>query len=400
MVTRSGLVDLSDETLPAAAAWKQVDEAFENYRRRGSLTATAEARYFNTPTGGTTAKTTPVHFIGVWDTVGALGIPNDLALLDLLDLDDHSFHDTELSDNVKNARHAVAMDERRDTFSPTLWTKVEDRPDVQQVWFPGVHGDVGGGYSSAGLSNGALLWMIEACEALGLRFRDSVKQRIEASAHGVLHESLTGFFRSLMTRPRQVPRIGEGAPGFHGSAIARHLDPALEQSAYWESSVIAAGGKARCDVYARDPWNATGFFLEGGVAYDFAATGEWLDATIACGPGGADDARFDAAKAAQIAASVLDRAEDLFKKLTRNKDADFWYSRREGDYPWFALVGVIANGAIEDAAGLPRHETVLIGTGTTFTPKRGGYLYCFANDAWLTYGNNRGSVRLTVSRAA
>lgn len=66
---------------------------------------------------------------------------------------------------VETARHAVAMDERRHTFSPTLWTDVAPGRDVEQVWFPGVHGDVGGGYAQAGLSDGVLLWMMEEAAA-------------------------------------------------------------------------------------------------------------------------------------------------------------------------------------------------------------------------------------------
>jgi len=66
---------------------------------------------------------------------------------------------------------------------------------------------------------------------------------------------------------------------------------------------------------------------------------------------------------------------------------------------WFALVGVVANGGNPGADGTPApHQLIPIKAGCTHTPERSGYLYCFANDAWHFYGNNRGSVRLTVRR--
>jgi hypothetical protein len=66
--------------------------------------------------------------------------------------------------------------------------------------------------------------------------------------------------------------------------------------------------------------------------------------------------------------------------------------------PWFSLVGAIANGTGVDAKGhLQPHESFLIGRGCRYTPRRSGYLYAYPNDAWNCYGNNRGSVSLTVA---
>jgi uncharacterized protein (DUF2235 family) len=84
-----------------------------------------------------------IDFIGVWDTVGALGIPTRvLAFMNEKDL----FYDRELGSNVRVARHAVSLDERRGDFEPTLWSPKE-AIDIRQVWFAGVHSDVGGGYA-------------------------------------------------------------------------------------------------------------------------------------------------------------------------------------------------------------------------------------------------------------
>jgi uncharacterized protein (DUF2235 family) len=106
----------------------------------------------------------PIYFISVWDTVGSLGIP--FPGLHYLTARWVKFHNTELPKNVTHARHALAMHELRPLFEPTLWTKLTN-PQVQtfkQCWFPGAHGDVGGGYIEDGLSNTALAWISKEAE--------------------------------------------------------------------------------------------------------------------------------------------------------------------------------------------------------------------------------------------
>ena len=111
-----------------------------------------------------------VKFVGVWDTVGALGIP--VPFLGFFEGKDE-FYDTTMGSSVGIARHALAIDERREFFEPTVWTP---RPgtDLKQVWFVGVHGDVGGGYApkddEALLSDIPLAWMMGEAHAAGLAF--------------------------------------------------------------------------------------------------------------------------------------------------------------------------------------------------------------------------------------
>jgi uncharacterized protein (DUF2235 family) len=113
-----------------------------------------------------------IRYLGVWDTVGALGIPRVLPI-SLGFNKQYEFHDTALSRSVEHARHAVAIDERRAAFAPTLWSNVAafNTPGaparVAQAWFPGDHGGVGGG-PCRGLSNCALLWVLEGAEQAGL----------------------------------------------------------------------------------------------------------------------------------------------------------------------------------------------------------------------------------------
>lgn len=113
-------------------------------------------------------------YLGVWDTVGSLGIPKVLPFSIGMNRK-YRFHDTELSRCVEAARHAVAIDERRGAFKPALWSNADKfnwpgRPiRVAQAWFPGDHGGVGGG-PARGLSNCSLMWVIEGAEQAGLAF--------------------------------------------------------------------------------------------------------------------------------------------------------------------------------------------------------------------------------------
>jgi T6SS, Phospholipase effector Tle1-like, catalytic domain len=389
MIGRCGLLDLSPQRqVGTADGWKKVDDFFAMYRKPngtdGSAPPAAEKR---------AAK---IHLIGVWDTVGSLGIPDDFALLNLIDdPKKHQFHDTELSDAVEHARHAVALDERRLSFSPTLWTRAAAATDMKQVWFPGVHGDVGGGYAAADLSDGPLGWMMDETAALGMGFHDGVRDRVRSDPLGVMHDSLTGIFRRLKKRPRPVPRVdATGVPvALHQSAVDRQSRASLLHANYWLFRAFQAGAPVQCDVFAREQWNYTGLYLEKGVRYAFAADGEWLDRSVRCDPAGPiEGGDFQIEELVYFARGIIDRAEDGLRKLSRNHQAELWWSRRVGNEPWFCLMGAIANGSL--AGG--EHEVFRIGRGATYTPKHGGYLYCFANDAWEAYGNNRGSVRLTA----
>lgn len=109
-----------------------------------------------------------VNFLGVWDTVGALGIP--VGILSEISGLVHGFHDTSPSRIVKHGAQALAIDEHRDEFVPTLWTGTAPAGStIEQVWFAGCHGDVGGGYSDRELADIPLLWMIDRAKSAGLQ---------------------------------------------------------------------------------------------------------------------------------------------------------------------------------------------------------------------------------------
>jgi uncharacterized protein (DUF2235 family) len=125
--------------------------------------------------------------IAVWDTVGAMGFPEFAQ--DRRRVDAFKFADTRLSAKVTQGFHAVALDEERVDFAPTLW---DAAPNVTQVLFPGAHSDVGGGYPMAnnesGLSDGALQWMIACMTKRGVRFSDKPSIHIEPDPAGTAHK--------------------------------------------------------------------------------------------------------------------------------------------------------------------------------------------------------------------
>lgn len=166
-----------------------------------------------------------IRFAGAWDTVGALGIP--FSLLGLFDRTDE-FYDTKLGSNVRIARHALAIDERREDFEPTLW---EPRAglDLEQVWFAGVHGDIGGGYQpdkqGRTTSDFALEWMMGEATNAGLSLEAHLPDSLNASVQAPVHRSVRHIYRFRGTEPRPLERPGRPT-GIHRSVKARwEADP-------------------------------------------------------------------------------------------------------------------------------------------------------------------------------
>ena len=145
-----------------------------------------------------------VRFVGVWDTVGALGIPTRvLAFVDQNDL----FYDVEIGTNVKAARHAVAIDEKREDFEPTLWS-AKEAVSMKQVWFAGVHGDVGGGCKPREgklLSDIPLAWMAREAEEHGLSFEPHLRQSLLEDHTAGAHRSYKRFYKLLGAKVREIP---------------------------------------------------------------------------------------------------------------------------------------------------------------------------------------------------
>jgi hypothetical protein len=427
MISACGLLDTRDQD--DATIRRQIEQLyFRKYRAAGrALPSWREGLEFRFDPAY--ADQIPVHFIGAWDTIGALGIPDNLGLLNFLDYRRwYAFHELRLNPHIRCARHAVAMDERRGPFIPAMWDESRKEPgqDLQQVFFPGSHLDVGGGHCETGLSDGALLWMLEeAAQNAKLSFDDEMLKQVSPNDGDVIHDddrsavgSLWPLYDSLIgplnqmilgTRPRAIPQIDAEAQNgrVHHSAYRRQQRKILTTWPYRPTRVLRARGfPETVTVHARESWNATGLFLEPGE-YIFAADGEWQGAHIWLGPGGTRGlARLNPVmEGLRLVGTVLGLAEKVVRWASRNEAANLLGSRREEDLPWMSLVGVVAN----DDGGKPTnenspaaHQRIAIGRGThePVTVAKGGYLYAFANDAWGFYTNNSGSVRLTVTRTA
>ncbi|HTE00220.1 MAG TPA: DUF2235 domain-containing protein [Mucilaginibacter sp.] len=150
-----------------------------------------------------------IKFVGVWDTVGSLGIP--VHAFQWIDKNKYQFHDTTLSSLVENAFHALAVDEKRGNFKPTLWTLSADVKNrvvgqvMEQVWFAGVHSNIGGGYPDQGLSDITFQWMAEKAKSCGLGFDEPyLTSLLNPNPEGVLYNSKTGIFKITPNYNRPV----------------------------------------------------------------------------------------------------------------------------------------------------------------------------------------------------
>lgn len=203
-----------------------------------------------------------VKYVGVWETVGALGVPRYIWNSSNFNRR-HQFHNTSLSPTVEYARHAVAIDERRVDFEPTLWDNLDalnagrgastsdaDAP-YQQKWFPGVHGAVGGGGDRRGLSDLALEWIWQGARQAGLEFDPACSfNSCNGSSHCtefLNNRSRRSFFDLATTLMNRLPQ-DDRLPG----PEALH-EVSIEARARWhaDSAIIAEKRPYRPRTLAR-----------------------------------------------------------------------------------------------------------------------------------------------------
>jgi uncharacterized protein (DUF2235 family) len=207
---------------------ERLDDAYTLYRARAIKPRGIESELFRRSySHETSAFQTRIRFIGVWDTVGALGIPTigPKFLTNWVNRR-FAFHDTELSGRVDAAVHALAIDEQRRAFKPTLWSQPDHAGDqwVEQVWFPGVHSDVGGGYADASLADVTLGWLAGRAQKFGLALRPgaftkaggwgvdkSILPAVGPDPFGKLNKSRTGIYRLQSRLNRLEEDYGKAA---------------------------------------------------------------------------------------------------------------------------------------------------------------------------------------------
>jgi hypothetical protein len=223
MLRKCGLVPKADKAT--------LKEAYELYCRRESREEggadSKAALAFREKHG---ASRVPVRLLGVWDTVGSHGIGGVLGQLGGA-MSRARFHDRVLSSDVEHACHAVAIDERRRLFQPTLFQQSRTGADrnhrLEQTWFAGVHSNVGGGYADAGLSDIALHWMAAKAESDGLALDARWRARLDPDEFGELRDSRTGIYRLLGESLRAIGAQKQGSERAHVSPVVRtERDPA------------------------------------------------------------------------------------------------------------------------------------------------------------------------------
>ncbi len=174
-----------------------------------------------------------IRFMGVWDTVDAYGMPID-ELKEGIDryVWPMTLADRNLSDHIDRVCHALSLDEERPTFRPVLWTDpVVNRNRLSQVWFAGVHANIGGGYPDDGLSYVTLQWIMSEARQYGLRFYqdhwDECQDR--ADVQGEQYDSRSGLAGYYRYGPRNVDSLCHDpdhgvfvqSPKVHESAMMR-----------------------------------------------------------------------------------------------------------------------------------------------------------------------------------
>ncbi|ALQ07610.1 DUF2235 domain-containing protein [Pseudoalteromonas fuliginea] len=383
------------------ARWEKTHGHFENYKSK--LERIPKSLYINNK------KSLPIHFIGVWETVGALGIPNDMELFNLLDNPaSWRFHDTSLGKHISIARHAMAMDEKRSSFCVTRWSENLVDRDVKEMWFPGVHSDVGGGYYDTDLSDIALEWMIKEAQESGLFFRDNILNQLNPNPCGVLHNSFKGIFAKFRSRPRNVDCvITANNENFHESVFKRQEISPIEHPEYWPTIKLEVGESTVVNVFAKQHWTPTYIYMNKGERYIFDSEGEWQDSKDECDWLGTEDGKLTAGDIIRFASSILGMTERKFKQATQNRSTDFWGTKRVEHMRWFIAVGCIANDSgkaqavTNDGSPHPHQYEALSHyqkNSKTLQISSSGYFYAFPNDVWSLYHNNQGCIQLRVTR--
>lgn len=216
MVSKSGLLKKQHRG--------KIEDAFKVYRRKNNEDEARQFQrdYCHTPEDNQ-GRPIAIQFIGAWDTVGALGFPlSAVRSLNPFSARWHGFHNTRLSEDVKYGYQALAVDEKRKVFKPELWD--ESRVDrttqtVEQVWFAGVHSNIGGGYRRSELSDITLRWMAKKAEAAGLHLWEDYDRRVlmQPDPHGKIYDPRAGWGGVYVPAKREIP----GGALVHQSVLTR-----------------------------------------------------------------------------------------------------------------------------------------------------------------------------------
>ena len=198
----AGIIDRVGLLRQEHATQRMIDAAYRHYQM------TPDSPYASEFAQEYCHLNVPIEMVGVWDTVKALGIR--FPLLWRLTEPAHAFHDHSLGPCVLHGYQALALDETRDAFRPVLWLTPDDHPGrVEQVWFKGAHGDVGGQlagfFDARPLSNVPLVWILSRAHALGLELPEGWQDRFPCDADAPRSGMNRRWGRLFVLRSRRQP---------------------------------------------------------------------------------------------------------------------------------------------------------------------------------------------------
>ena len=365
-----------------------------------------------------------VRFIGVFDTVASIGMPD--MNTDEQQSSDVKFENRTVSSNVKEALHLCSIDDKRKAFQPTLMN-ADQR--VTEIWFSGAHSDIGGGYHRDGLSDGTLRFMLDELgrRELGLTTiaPSDVKYKqinaseddvelgfddliIEPNVFGKNHQQIRPWVLKWTLYDRRVvvienDTISQRRPKIHHSVAERiygdidyrpaGLKGTGHQIIYPDNTdndfddlghhvligmrslrPLNQGESIEIPVMAHQYHNRTGVLLESGANYSFKVMDgqHWTDGGIDCDADGWERDNQDIGWIKKLAIGGM-------KPYRRHPDSD-----------WFKLIGAVGDN--DD-------EMFVIGNSNIeYSPRQSGEFCPFANDLKRLYGNNEGRICLTVTR--
>lgn len=309
---------------------------------------------------GETIEGPPIHFLGLFDTVASFGFSLDYGLIDTQRI--NIGWDLSVPANVLCCRHALAFDEVRETFRPTRLDPGGTNPAIEEVWFRGGHGDVGGGNGNMGLSNISLGWMIDEAERSlsagsgeGLAFDDAHRNELRKKENAAAPPRL-----AKLDPIKDPPRATLPGDQFHES--------------FWKR--LKVGEEHQVEVEASEPFVCSDCLLHVGEAYIFSFEGEWKDGDVECGPNGWT--RADVRK------GLMEIGIAAAERWRRVKAAN-----------WFELIGTmgrnekghfrIGNGQFSD-------------DNNPFIAPCTDVLFYFPNDlSWVEF-NNKGKITVSIRR--
>ncbi len=344
------------------------------------------------------AQLPPVEFLGLFDTVGSLGVPMWGWWFNALKFFRNTPLSTDPSPICVHVYHAMAMDERRAQFFPTPFDKTLPAgawtTTLKEVWFRGAHCDVGGGYADPGLSDIALEWMLGACMAHGLVFQRGLQASLRPDPLARLHDELQRqpAWRLLGSWPRWHPAADSLHPSVtvRAKAIAGLGRHDMTWVGYQPESFTAGGQRE---------WDRTGLILMGaGERYRLTwQSGEWRDEECPpCGPSGQPGSEF------------LRRLFRFRRRLPAENYMTLCITLA-GPRAWPLREGGLMRLAhylfIRDPLEL-RQQIAPVGRdlrnrGDSVVIQNNGedcLLHLFANDAWMTAANNSGGLEMTLQR--